>query len=399
MKILDFGIAKATDSYSFTQVGTFSGKLSYMPPEQMRGTSVDARADLFAFGVMLAEAAMNEQLWGTLSASEIAAKLGLDEIPSLDRRQPIDPMLRAICERALAPNRDQRYASAAELKNDLSKYLDMIGGPVPARELAQFVRATVADDRAKLQSIIDTQLQKLSAQGFRSSMSVSDLPRLEYTPSRESGMPAELAFPEIQIIAAPPPPPRRSTKLIMLACVVLALVVVVFASRGEHAGAQPAPLQATTATPASTTVRLEIVVSPANAELVLDGKSLAANPYVGAVDRDGKVHELVITAPGFAPQTQRFAADRDLDLRSSLIPVPRVVVVKVAPIAVKLAPKKLKKVEPKLEAVEPPAPDKVDKHDIDTDVYAKPGSKRTLDANVLDGSGKPMIDRDNPWQK
>ena len=94
VKILDFGIAKATDSYSFTQTGKFSGKLSYMPPEQMRGHTVDARADLFAFGVTLAESALHEKLWGSTSSAEIAAKLGNNEVPSLDRATPIDPMLR-----------------------------------------------------------------------------------------------------------------------------------------------------------------------------------------------------------------------------------------------------------------------------------------------------------------
>ncbi len=421
VKILDFGIAKATDSYSFTQTGKFSGKLAYMPPEQMRGTSVDARADLFAFGVMLAEAAMNEKLWGAQSGPEIAAKLGNNEIPSLDRAVPIDPMLRAICERALAPDREQRYATAAELKADLSKYLDVIGGPLPARELAQFVRTVVAEDRAKLQAVIDTQLQKLSAEGWSGSMSVPDLPRVEHTPSRDSTMQAEPKFPELEIISATPPTPPRALpvrsghgrKLAVLGGVLAALVVVfVIATSGrKHASptaVEPAaPPQLVPMTPVPSTVRLEIVASPANASLTLDGKPLGGNPYVGAADRDGKVHELVVTAPGFSPLTQQIAADRDLNLRLNLIPVPHIVAVKPPPsvLAVKVTPKKAKKVEPKVEAkVDPPIEDKKPekpstKHGIETDVYAKPGAKRSLDSNVLDGSGKPTIDRDNPWQK
>jgi eukaryotic-like serine/threonine-protein kinase len=425
VKILDFGIAKATDSYSFTQTGKFSGKLSYMPPEQMRGTSVDARADLFAFGVMLAEAAMNEKLWGTQGAPEVAAKLNNNEIPSLDRGTPIDPMLRAICERALAPDRDKRYATAGELKIDLAKYLDMIGGPLPARELAQFVRTTVADDRAKLQGVVDSQLQKLSASGWSGSISVPDLPRLEHTPSRDSTVPAEPQFEEIQVIPQTPAtqpkllaaPGRSSTKLLALGGVLLALMIV-FVILVVWSNKHDAPISTAQATPPppmtprqptqNETVRLEIVVSPANALLTLDGKPLGANPYVGAVARDGKVHELAVSAAGFSPLTQQVSADRDLNLRLNLVPAAVVVVPRVVkpPIVAKAPPpKKIKKVEPKVEAkIEPPVEEKKppvtsNKHGIDTDVYSKPGTKRSLDSNVLDGSGKPTIDRENPWQK
>jgi serine/threonine protein kinase len=431
VKILDFGIAKATDSYSFTQTGKFSGKLSYMPPEQMRGASVDARADLFAFGVILAESAMNEKLWGTMGAPEIAAKLGNNEIPTLDRGTPIDPMLRAICERALAADRDQRYASAAELKTDLAKYLDVIGGPLPAKELGQFVRTTVEDDRAKLQGVIDTQLQKLtaggwSAGGWSGSMSVPDLPRVEHTPSHDSTMQAEPQFEEIQIIPQTPETQpklpsapgggRPTTKLLALGAVLLALmivfvIVVVWSNKHSApvATAQATPPLPMTPTepPASTTVRLEIVASPANAVLTLDGKPLGSNPYVGAVARDGKVHELAVSAPGFSSLTQEVSADRDLNLRLNLVPAPVVphFVASKPPVVAKVsATKKIKKVEPKVEAkVEPPVEDKkppvTNKHGIDTDVYTKPGSKRSIDSNALDGSGKPTIDRENPWQK
>jgi eukaryotic-like serine/threonine-protein kinase len=46
-KIVDFGIAKGADTHSFTQTGRYSGKLNYMPPEQVRGERVDNRADIF----------------------------------------------------------------------------------------------------------------------------------------------------------------------------------------------------------------------------------------------------------------------------------------------------------------------------------------------------------------
>ena len=432
VKILDFGIAKATDSYSFTQTGKFSGKLSYMPPEQMRGDSVDARADLFAFGVILAESVLNEKLWGSTSAPEIAARLGKNEIPSLDRDKVIDPMLRAICDRALAPDRDQRYATAAELKSDLAKYLDVIGGPVPQRELAQFVRATIEDDRTKLQGVIDAQLQKLQAQGWSSpNTPLPELPRVDQVYSRSptsAGPPHEPGFEEIQIIREPIPviptaPKRGVNKLVVMASILFALmiafVIVLLVTNkrgGEPIAVQPAPPPP--AAPVATTVRLEIVASPADATLVLDGKPLGGNPYVGAFPRDAQVHELSITAPGYRSLTHQFGADRDLNLRLNLVPEPVAVVppppVEPVHVATKQPPAKAPvrgrarkievKTEPKVEAkVEPPVETKPPpKHgNLDTDVYSKPTTKRSLDSNVLDGSGsnKATIDRDNPWQK
>lgn len=224
VKILDFGIAKATGSDGIAQTGGFSGKLGYMPPEQLRGEPADARDDVFAFGVILAEAALQRRLWGSASEREIASRLGMDDIPPLDRTRPIDPELRAICERALAPERGQRYARAADLRADLASYLATIGGPVSQRELAQFVCATLRDDRARLQRVIDAQLQRFGAESWDAIPTLPDLPLITHTPSRTGPTgPADAAVPdrrgedhrpsrvaEVAPAAVPAaPPPRR----------------------------------------------------------------------------------------------------------------------------------------------------------------------------------------------
>src|SRR4029077_11027341 len=84
VKIVDFGIAKGADTHSFTQTGRYSGKLNYMPPEQMRGERVDGRADIFSVGVILAESALGGRFWGNATGPMVASALGAGQLPSLD---------------------------------------------------------------------------------------------------------------------------------------------------------------------------------------------------------------------------------------------------------------------------------------------------------------------------
>ena len=298
------------------------------------------------------------------------------------------------------------------------------------RELAQFVKTTVADDRAKLQGIVDSQLQKLNAQGWVSTTPIPDLPRVEHTPSKDSTIQSgDPVFEEIQIIADPAPvpaprpvaPKRGMGKLIALAAILfasmIAFVIVWTWPKPAPVAVALTPPPAPAPAPVATTLRLEIVASPANAAITLDGKPLGTNPYLGAFTRDGQVHQVAISAPGYHSLTHEFAADRDLNLQLNLAPepppVPKPQPPTAHPVAVahaptahvaakksKLTPKAEVKVEPK-----PPEPAKPDpatqKRGVDTDIYANPTTKRTLDSNVLDGSGttKPTIDRDNPWQR
>jgi serine/threonine-protein kinase len=456
VKILDFGIAKATDSYSFTQTGKFSGKLGYMPPEQMRGDPVDARADLFAFGVILAESALNGKLWGNATGPEIASKLAGNQIPTLDRGKPIDPQLRAICLRALAPDREERYWSAADLKVDLVKFLGSLGGPVAQRELAQFVRTTMGNDRAELQAVIDAQLQnlgspdKIGSPTWSINVPVAEPPRIEDVPSQppspeiatratgfEDNEPPQIIISEPAPVARLMPARAMSRKVRTLGGALLvasSATVVMLAWPSNRPAPAPAPAvppvivaPALPAPPVATTVRLGIVASPSDARLVLDGKALGTNPFVGAFERDTQVHELVISAPGHQSLTRTFTLDRDFNLQLNLMPDPvRVPAPVPPPVAVpppapppqpSVAGKRTRPAPVKATAVAPAAPPAVEtketkaepakpppsapRRPIDTDVLPTPSNKRSLDSNVLEdesAKSKRTIERD-PWQK
>jgi serine/threonine protein kinase/tetratricopeptide (TPR) repeat protein len=134
-KILDFGLAKLTlpdsrgstaptlsMSAQLTHVGATIGTVAYMSPEQARGEALDARTDLFSFGVLLYEMATGKQAFsGPTWAVTVHAILGQAPL-SLNESMPGLPhRLQEIIDKALVKNRDLRYQSAAEIHHDLLK--------------------------------------------------------------------------------------------------------------------------------------------------------------------------------------------------------------------------------------------------------------------------------------
>jgi tetratricopeptide (TPR) repeat protein len=132
-KILDFGLAKLTAvdltgsgeatlsaTGPLTHTGAAIGTVAYMSPEQARGEALDARTDLFSFGVLLYEMATGRQAFsGPTWAVTVYAILGQAPM-SLNESMPGLPQrLQEIIDKCLIKNRDLRYQSAAEIHRDL----------------------------------------------------------------------------------------------------------------------------------------------------------------------------------------------------------------------------------------------------------------------------------------
>ena len=112
--LTDFGIARSIDDPSVTQVGAVVGTPRYMAPEQLAGGATDARADLFALGVMLYEIACGARPWTGDNAIAVAVAQATQPAPPITTSR-VPRAFAELVMRCLALDPDQRPASAAEL--------------------------------------------------------------------------------------------------------------------------------------------------------------------------------------------------------------------------------------------------------------------------------------------
>ena len=123
VKLLDFGIARASSRITETRGGTLKGKISYMSPEQCAGYPLDRRSDVFAAAIILWEMTVGRRLYTGTSDFEILRKVKEEDAPrpsSVVSDYP--PALEAIVMKGLARDREQRYATAEEMQVDLETF-------------------------------------------------------------------------------------------------------------------------------------------------------------------------------------------------------------------------------------------------------------------------------------
>jgi len=167
VKILDFGLAKLVSSAeekladslpaeadgsacaaqparaasadpTLTRLGVALGTAGYMSPEQIRGETLDARTDIFSFGLVLYEMVTGQRAFrGETAAIVHAAIINTSPTPAPQLNPKVPPELEVIVNKALEKDRAQRYQSAAELRTKLqslkNENLPSLTAPVAAQ--------------------------------------------------------------------------------------------------------------------------------------------------------------------------------------------------------------------------------------------------------------------------
>lgn len=163
VKIVDFGIAKATSAQTATIAGTLKGKIPYMSPEQCRGEPVDRRSDIFSIGTLLWELTTGTRLFTGENEFATINRVAAGTVPLPTSVRPdYPPELEAIVMRALTADREHRYASALDLQIDLEDFAREARLPVSSARMAKFMRGLFEEEMRQTQQML--QVDRLDEQ-------------------------------------------------------------------------------------------------------------------------------------------------------------------------------------------------------------------------------------------
>ena len=130
VKLMDFGIAKSTFEPLLTRPGTTMGSMLYMSPEQVRGTTVDARSDIYSVGVLLYELTAGRRPFEAENTYAILeAQLNTTPRPPLELNPALPKPLNDIIMTALAKEPMQRFQTADAFRNALESVRGRAAAP------------------------------------------------------------------------------------------------------------------------------------------------------------------------------------------------------------------------------------------------------------------------------
>jgi serine/threonine-protein kinase len=335
IKLLDFGVAQASERITKTETGQVKGKFEYMSPEQCQSRPLDRRADVFALGVMLYELTTSRRLFKRPSLPATLDAICRQQVVSPSQVDPAYPAaLEKVCLRALARRPSDRHATALEMRREL---LAAVGSSadqarLPEERLGALMREVFADRFADKREMV---------RRCSSGAKVTEVPDAEVD--------AEIEIPIVEdggtllgsVAQDSTERARPRAGWIVALLAVAAVGAGLWLARQNAAPAiagsdvQPAaatamavvpppepppPVPATAAAPPSE-VSLEIVTNPPGAEILIDGRASGRSPASITLPRGKSPVTLEVRRSGFVTARQTVAPDIDqrvvLDLRPS----------------------------------------------------------------------------------
>jgi eukaryotic-like serine/threonine-protein kinase len=289
-------------------------------------------------GIMLWEALAGRRPFKGHNDVVILQKLVAGEIPSPGTvREDIPELLEAICMKALAHDREERYATAEDMQRALEAALEKLGQRPQLRDVGDLVNKTFADERVRIRGVIEAQMANIRTSGEfptpeivtsgNRTMGRLALPRIDAPPT-ESGSfnpsqrrsatgpepgsgprtdPSRVSSLTANTTPAgfAPAPPAPAKKPIALYAVVgVALAVAAAAVAWPRGQAPPPPPATATAAPAPVTRMIRIESTPPGATVSENDKVLGQTPMAIPLDpAQQSARQLVLSLDGYAPYT------------------------------------------------------------------------------------------------
>ncbi len=300
-RITDFGVARAESRLSSTRGGQLKGKLAYMAPEQIKAEVIDRRCDIYAAGAVLWEMLTNQKLFkGDNDGAIVAQALGGVKTPPREVAPQVPEAIDAVCMKALALSRDDRYATASDFADAVEDAAIASGVPIATpRAVSAMVKQIRVHEgpseggsgpgsrKAERSASAASRAPASSPSGFGPpSVASSSAPKTPLPPPPGgsgiiSSVPSSTSV-EAVMSTPPPPRPRWRAPVVVAVIGIAGGAVAALLAGGRVTDAEPAAQGSTSAaevappTPASA-APAEIAPPPATASAASAAPSASAS--------------------------------------------------------------------------------------------------------------------------
>lgn len=171
VKLLDFGIVKASELGERTRTGVLKGKLSYMSPEQCHQEELDRRSDIFTLGTVLWELLAGEKLFVARTELGVLQAIVTGQIRDVTEMRPEVPQAIAdVVARSLATKREDRYQTSAEMQRALLDAARSAGVHIDQDQTAQYIANVLGDRHRARKSAVEEALERSATQATSTSL-------------------------------------------------------------------------------------------------------------------------------------------------------------------------------------------------------------------------------------
>jgi len=332
VKVLDFGIAKATAAASTVRSsGRVKGKVGYLSPEQARGENVDGRSDIFALGITLWEMLTGKRLFAGANELETLRNVLQRPVPAPSTVRPgVPPDLDRVVLRMLERDRERRQAKADDVADELEQILR--DTHYESQSLRRLLRELFGEESSSSADIPDLPAElapagtAAEAPRPRADAPSMEIDVVETAPARTRSLAPPFGV-SLTSSRAPAPSPRVRSGVVAAVLALGACLLAYAALRNGKEGPPPptpalsiaaaapvaaAPALARALPPAADTIRFELDSQPRGANVLgSDGVLVGITPLSLSVPRASGARTFTIAKAGYHDAAYELDPSRD----------------------------------------------------------------------------------------